>query len=209
MFLKITPEELLLVQKEMDTILNPVRVKVKPENGNLPDYCFENVLGKIRKKGGKMILGRKLFKSPFLIEAEYHAIYQSATGELVDLTPQHTDAIQFIPIPNTEYNGQTLDTILINYTKNPVIDDYIKLEKTYMAFRNMGSLAGKSGAIALTQEEGIRYTLLTQTKTGIIDFIGRNGNMQSPCFCKKNDTYENCHHKNIDLLISEILTPLF
>lgn len=77
-----------------------IRVPVIPEleasNGN----CSKNVLAKVAKSGGQLITGWDIsWECDGLIEAEWHSVWQSPDGELVDITPRNDNQRESIFIP--------------------------------------------------------------------------------------------------------------
>jgi len=66
----------------------PVYLPIKPESYAEPLYCFPAVQEKIKRDGGQMILGWQIWKGNFLVEGEFHAVWESPTKGLVDITPK-------------------------------------------------------------------------------------------------------------------------
>ncbi|WP_146198754.1 hypothetical protein [Pararcticibacter amylolyticus] len=64
-------------------------IAVVPEGGTTRNECFDNVAAKIFRDGGKMIVRWQLWQHPFMLEAEYHAVWRSPDGSIVDITPKN------------------------------------------------------------------------------------------------------------------------
>lgn len=89
---------------------------------------FYNVEDKISIDNGEIVYGWKLYKSEILAGAERHAVWKSPSRELIDVTldPDNKETILFLEEDKGwKYQGQYTDTIRINLTNNPLIDDYI------------------------------------------------------------------------------------
>ena len=75
----------------------PVYVKVQPESGAIVSECFPNVERKVLSSGGKMLCGWQIWEWPnVMIEAEFHAIWQSPEGDWVDITPKQGRTDYFV-----------------------------------------------------------------------------------------------------------------
>lgn len=70
-------------------------------------YCQTNVAKKIAEAGGRALIGWRIWKSPVLLEAEYHHLWVSPEGEIQEITPGNDteEYILFVVDPNQEYNG--------------------------------------------------------------------------------------------------------
>ena len=67
----------------------PVYLDVQPEADAIVHECFPNVQAKVARDGGQMRCGWQLWEWPHvLVEAEFHAVWVSPAGELVDISPK-------------------------------------------------------------------------------------------------------------------------
>lgn len=85
-----------------------IYLPVTPEPGAVVNECFPNVAAKIESAGGRMLCGWQLWEWPHvLVEAEFHAVWISPDGDLVEITPkpQHESKILFVPDPKLRYQG--------------------------------------------------------------------------------------------------------
>ena len=69
-----------------------VSVAVEPESKALANRCFRNVADKVREDGGTSQFGWMFFHHPIgdsagLVIALHHAVWRSANGKLIDITP--------------------------------------------------------------------------------------------------------------------------
>lgn len=74
-------------------------VQTKVESDCLPSRCFDNVMSKVEKDGGRIQFGWKVFEqSNEAVVVRFHAIWISPEGTLIDITPDPltTDKILFL-----------------------------------------------------------------------------------------------------------------
>jgi hypothetical protein len=104
------------------------------ENGN----CFPNVMGKVNEEKGKIIYGWQFCEYDYMIEAEFHAIWESPVGKLIDITPGHTSVVKslFVIDPNRKFEGIRIENVMLNVTENKLVDDIIDNEKARFHFMN-------------------------------------------------------------------------
>jgi hypothetical protein len=72
--------------------------------------CFNIVARKVARDGGTIQHGWSIGEWPtIMLEAEFHGVWVSASGELIDLTPQADppDRILFLPDPNRKFEGRS------------------------------------------------------------------------------------------------------
>lgn len=86
----------------------PIFVPVVPEPGAKHLECHPNVDAKVKIAGGRNVYGWQISESPgIFLEAQFHSIWESPTGEFLDISPEelgHTK-ILFLPDPHRSYNG--------------------------------------------------------------------------------------------------------
>ena len=157
--------------------------------------CFHSVEEKIRRNGGKQILGWQIWKNQFFIEAEFHAIWESPNGDLKDITPKQIDSknILFLPDEKLKYNNISKDNIRLNITKNHLIDDLIKIYETEFIILNKGKRTFEYGAIILNKEEESLYMFLENMKNFLLLMVTKGLNKNSLCFCNSGKKYKYCH----------------
>jgi len=127
-------------------------VPVEPEpDGKLSD-CFAIVDDKIKRMGGSVCHGWVVWLLPsIMVEGEFHAVWRSPDGELLDVSPNPLDAghILFIADPTRSYEGKQVDNIRIPLSKNPLVSEFIKLAHQSFLVMNEGDLAYQVGAVAV------------------------------------------------------------
>jgi hypothetical protein len=87
-----TPEVITPDIKEFSRELKsqqPEYVQVVPSLGGRIGRCWENVNAVVRKSGGQRVHGWTIWeRPPLFLTSEFHAVWRTADGELVDVTPK-------------------------------------------------------------------------------------------------------------------------
>lgn len=134
----------------------PLYIPSRPDAKAIELDCFENVRKKIESDGGSSIYGWNVwFCAGILIEAEFHSVWKSPAGEMLNVTPLpiETDRILFIPDPKRKYEGVQVDNIRIALQKNPLIKEYIQLHQRMFKIMNRGDLAHQHGFVIVDPHE--------------------------------------------------------
>jgi hypothetical protein len=111
---------------------DPRYVPVRPASGARPSFCHANVALQVRRAGGKLRHGWTIWEEPgqFLV-AEFHSIWESPSGELVDITP-HVDGertIMFLPDPHRKWESRYVPNRLQPLTNDPRVLAHIDSER--------------------------------------------------------------------------------
>jgi hypothetical protein len=85
---KKAAEQILGVMPSANQLLFVAR---KREHDAKVDDCFPNVARIVERKGGKRVLGWKLWECEHWIKAVYHAVWQKPGGELVCVSPEKNE----------------------------------------------------------------------------------------------------------------------
>lgn len=195
---QITNENVPVLLAKLKPTGNPVSISVVPEDGTAPNECFDNVAAKILRDGGERIVGWQLWQHPFMLEAEYHAVWRSPEGSIVDITPKNirTDHILFVEDRNRPYEGRQLDNLRQNTTANQLIDDFIALAETKFYLLNYGERAFQKEVFPSDNEmEILKY--IQGMMMGINTMILAGKVRNSPCFCNSGTKYKQCHGKDL------------
>ncbi len=118
--------------------------------------CFPNLERKIKRDGGGIQYGWAIWYLPsILMEAEFHAVWVSPKGELIDVSPRQIQfkEILFLPDSSTVYLGRQIDNIRIPLNKNPRVKEYIKLHEELFKIMNEGELANKHGSVSISRDK--------------------------------------------------------
>lgn len=186
-----------LVEK-IDPTHEPLYVPVKPERGAEELDCFRVVERKVKAAGGKVVYGWQVWKTPHLIEAECHAVWQNPQGDLIDLTPKQfpVSKILFLEDENIEYEGKQIDNIRLNISSNDLTDDLITVSEENYAFLNRGDRADAYQLI-LTNEQQRHLEYIQMMQYMISAMLEQKGTRNSSCPCRSGRTYRECHGENL------------
>ena len=87
---------------------SPEYVPCKPNSSAPQNECFPLVEAKVEAEGGELILGWQIWQGQLLVEAEFHAVWKTPSGEYIDITPKPMpfDKILFVVDHNAAYEGK-------------------------------------------------------------------------------------------------------
>jgi hypothetical protein len=151
----------------------------RPSYGHPANECFPIVEEQIASRGGSRVTGWAIWEWPgVFIEAEFHAVWASQTGELLDLSPRPflASSIVFLPDPSTQYEGRQIDNV-----RKPLVSDndlirFLFIFRRRFEILNEGDLAFQHGMVSLSpraakelhslQKEGLRLERRLNTRYG-------------------------------------------
>ena len=148
--MKETPHKLkpsiLQFCRSIVTDQEPFYVPVQPLSGQPVDECFVIVPKHISTHGGKQVIGWYIGEWPkVMIEATFHAIWQTEDGRFVDITPKEgISRILFLPDTHRKYEGRQIDNIRKPLTEDKRIYRFCELAHGLFALENEGDLAYKN-----------------------------------------------------------------
>lgn len=176
----------------------PIYLLVEPESYAEVCECFPAVGEKIRRDGGSQQLGWQIWKTGIIMEAEFHVVWKSPSGELKDITPKQmaVQQILFLPDPKVKYEGAQVDNIRINISGNQIVDDFIEVSKAIFRIQNKGQRAFQH-KIELAEDEANVYEMLNTLRETISLMVLQGKSKNSPCFCGNRNKYKHCHGKNL------------
>ena len=131
-------------------------VKVLIESDAEINECFSNLERKIKRDGGGIQYGWAIWYLPgILMEAEFHAVWVSPKGELIDVSPRQIQfkEILFLPGSGTVYLGRQIDNIRIPLNKDPRVKEYIRLYEELFKIMNEGELANEHGPVSIPRDK--------------------------------------------------------
>ncbi|MEI2395168.1 hypothetical protein [Paenibacillus phytohabitans] len=198
----LTDIKFIRLMKKINSRHDPIFIPVVTECYAVVSECFPNVERKIKRDGGSIIYGWQVWSTNLICEAEFHAVWKSIDGELVDITPKNppVDNILFVQDDSIVYKGAQIDNIRINKTDNPLVNDFIDIQKALFKIRNKGVRAF-SNEYTLSKNEALIYSKLESFSMDLCSYIYRGGKTNTHCFCESGETYENCHRQELDSLI--------
>lgn len=192
--LKDTHLEMLLQKMAIES--TPFFIEVSPDPNALINECFPNVSKKIQREGGSQVFGWQIWKTAYLIEAEFHAVWKSQSKGIIDITPKlfPCSQILFLEDPKQSYDGSQVANIRLNISGNSLADDLIKVCECIFYISNKGDRAYKH-ELKLSGEEAKMYEVLNQTKFGIFQMLNNGDTRNQKCFCGRNEKYKKCHER--------------
>ena len=109
-----------------------VWVPVDPRADSTFGDCFKDVERQVSEKGGDIVYGWIVWEWPrILIEGEFHAVWKSPVGKLIDLTtkPDGEQRIVFVPDPQRSYEGRQRDNLRLALWDHNLVHEFIEAHK--------------------------------------------------------------------------------
>jgi uncharacterized protein YchJ len=177
----------------------PVYVDVTPSPDAPPNECFPIVEGQVRKAGGAIICGWTLWELPTVfVEAEFHAVWQSPEGALIDIVPKRwpTQRILFLPSPESTYQGHQVNNVRRPVSQDPAVVRFLATFDEEFEFMNRGTRAEQHGLVRLVGPELAEMTDILARREGLHSqvhslhpFVGP----YYPCICGSGKKAKWCH----------------
>lgn len=173
----------------------PQLLAVRPIAGSQQQDCFNNVDRMVKRDGGSCCYGWNIAEIPnVMIEAEFHAVWRSPSGDLIDVSPQlhGSDQILFLPDPNHGYDGEIVPGRRHPLVDHPVVADMIELaEFQEEALLSSGVETGQAVSIPMDQirrRVGDPAKFRERFNRLAIRQRGRN----DPCVCGSGRKFKKC-----------------
>lgn len=199
-------ENVTKLLNKLNTDFEPEIIPVLIDENATMGNCFINVEKKVKKDGGKVHFGWAIFQSTNLCEAERHAVWENEDEELIDITPREIlfSKIMFVSDNDFKYEGQLVDNVRVNITKNKLVDDFIKLCEIIEKLYSKGERIDEEN-MSFEKKPAILDIInkLEQNKIMLNSYILNEGKYDKPCFYASQKNYKNCHfiifEKNIEM----------
>ena len=199
----VTPAE---VSHELENLcaalapcVEPTYVVVRPIEGASANECFPLVDAAVLRDGGSPILGWSLWEFPgVFVEAEFHAVWVSPTGDLVDVTPKNrpVDRILFFPDKYLVYSGRQVNNVRRALSSDPCVTEYFATFDAEFELLNRGDRANQHGEIKLTDSEADEYHLIQTQRAALFPQVLRLASFvgaYTPCPCNSGKKVKWCH----------------
>ena len=179
--------------KEISPLERPEYLQVVPVENAQINECFGNVEKKIAYKGGEKVHGWVIREwRDVFIEAEFHAVWKSPKGALVDVTPTQSPEEKrlFLPDPAKAFTGTRISNIRKPLRPDAVIQEFFLAFDEWHAFVERHSV-GQFGMVSLPRLEAEaleRRRNDLQAQLIALPPIDR----KAPCFCGSGTKYRNC-----------------
>jgi len=123
------------------------------------------------------------------MEAEFHAVWKSTEGTLLDITPKADEEsrILFLPDPAATYCGNYVDNKRLALRDDAVIVDFIRMSEEIFRLTRIG----KPGqAVHLNKGEIVPIVKRLEYLGAMLKVGARD---HDPCFCGSGKKYKKCH----------------
>lgn len=200
-----TPSEITRAVRRLAEKIAPgsqaAYLTVRPEAEAIVNECFPNVEAKMARAGGRMLCGWQLWEWPHvLVEAEFHAVWVSSEGEMVDITPkpQGETRILFVPDQRRRYDGIVVDNVRMPLRDDQLISDFIQVAEMKTKVMNRGERATQYGYVSVPAHE-IEPLLMAQGFLG--QSLASGLRDHDPCLCGSGSKYKRCHGRKLKLIL--------
>ncbi len=197
-------EQIIMLMSIIGSHKEPVYVTCRPSKKATKNECFPQVEAKVNAEGGEQIIGWQIWQGPLLLEAEFHSVWKTPAGELVDITPKTLpfERILFIEDPEAVYEGKQVNNLRINLLQNTLIDDYISVLDTIFRIENKGERAFQHN-LTLMGNEANAHHQLNAVKLALEIMALYGSTRSSQCFCGGEKQYKDCHGQLIKNLTND------
>jgi len=138
----------------------PVYVEAVPMEGEAVNECFGLVNRCVVEKGGEALVGWSLWELPTLfVEAEFHAIWRSPSGSLLDISPRSspTARVLFLPDPVRRYEGRSIDNVRVPIRRDPTLLEYLDTFAAKFEIMKRGARVDQHGEVHLIGAEAAEF----------------------------------------------------
>jgi hypothetical protein len=191
--------ELAALCKDLVQMAAPDYVEVRPELDAPSNECFPLVDAVVSKNGGKRLLGWSLWEFPgVFVEAEFHAVWESPTGELLDGAPKGRPVkrILFLPDRGATYSGRQVNNVRRTLSADPCVSSYLATFDAEFELLNRGVRADQHGQIELTDAEADEYARIQAQRVSLHPKVLRLAaaiGPYTPCPCNSGKKVKWCH----------------
>ena len=182
----ISSESLSFI-KTINAEFEPFYINVKPGAGSVPNECFSNVDDYVTQHGGQKVIGWQIWEWPGIFaEAELHAVWKSAEGEYLDVTPKAESKILFLPDPKSSFTGSRVNNVRVALLETEMVSDFIAIGDAKHAI--FGSLP--NGTALEFWQQGIMKRLDAGTALLMTSFP-KGAKPNKACPCKSGMKYQD------------------
>ncbi len=161
--------------------------------------CFAIVDKQVRDKGGSICCGWQIWEWPTVyIEAEFHAVWKDAAGELHDITPKQRSVrnVLFLPDNARSYHRRQVNNVRRALSTHSDVASFIAAADAEFELMNRGARADEHGQIQLRDDEARELIAIKQQKhaayAAIVARLARPGR-NDPCPCGSGKKFKKCH----------------
>ena len=158
--------------------------------------AFDAVALKVEQDGGSLQPGWAVWEfADALIEAEFHAVWRSPDGELVDIAarPGGEQTILFVEDAKPSASGAAVDSERRALRRDPLIEDFITLGRKQFLLLH----ADKHPDAGTTADAPALMRRLAVSQLIVKNMLERGLSGDDPCLCNSGKRYKNCHGKAV------------
>jgi hypothetical protein len=159
--------------------------------------CFPVVARHVDRAGGEPCYGWRIWELPWAyVEAEFHVVWRSPDGELVDITPTQTgiSRILFVPDPSAVYEGRQVKNVRRALSPNSLVDEFFRAADAEFEFLNRGSRANEY-TLNLSPDEAAELQAIRRQRAAARLALARslpNPGRNDPCPCGSGTKFKKC-----------------
>ena len=179
--------------------IEPTYVVVRPIEGAPTNECFPLVDATVLRDGGRSMLGWSLWELPgVFVEAEFHAVWASPTGDLIDVTPKNRQVsrILFLPGKDLVYSGRQVNNVRRALSSDACVTKYFATFDAEYELMNRGVRADQHGDVELTESEADEYYSIQTQRVTLLPQVLRLAALigaYTPCPCNSGKKVKCCH----------------
>jgi hypothetical protein len=156
------------------------------------------VEAEVARDGGRMLCGWQLWEWPHvLVEAEFHVVWLSPEGEMVDITPKpHQETrILFVHDERRCYTSVSIDNIRMPLRDDQVIRHFVRVSEARTRVLNRGERVAQYGYVSVPARE---IEPLLMAKGFLCESLARGLRDHDPCLCGNGSKYKRCHGRQFE-----------
>jgi hypothetical protein len=200
-------ESIKIMLSKLNISTEPVIVDIVAEPDAEYGNCFVNVLNRVKRNGGAVVHGWQFCEYPYMIEAEFHAVWKSPYACLLDITPSidpNAKQILFVADKSRSFQGEPVDNARLNTTTNELVDDIIRIEEARFRFLNTDERKHILGEVPLNEKDASIWQAINLYAEILEQMYFSGFGIHSTCFCNAGLSYSNCHRRGFNQLILSI-----
>jgi hypothetical protein len=193
-----TPKEItgdiLVFCREIDATTKPEYISVLPCAFAEVNECYENVDTHIRSHGGTRQYGWTIWEIPNeMIEAEFHTVWRSQSGQLMDVSPKPDGETRILFLPDSKrvFQNAPVDNIRKPLRDSPITRLIIKNGKAINEMKKRNWKNGRVDPVGMNRDYNAyiasQRAVLQQCAVSLFS-AGRN----DPCPCGSGRKYKKC-----------------
>jgi hypothetical protein len=118
---EITPEVIRFC-RQLDPSREPALVPVRPAPGAIPGNDYASLKSHVARFGGGIQFGWIIWENPgWFLEAEFHGVWVSPEGALIDITPRldRATVLLFLPDSRRTFQGEVIPNRFLALSQSP------------------------------------------------------------------------------------------